>query len=225
MAASHEEYRLNSSTGAHDCWIVLFAVAHPAGFDLDVLGGFDTRKHQHDAPLMGIMTRYECNLSTGELRETIVSPKLSCEFPVIHEKCVGLPVKYCYVSANLEGDHVLDMKNPIRLEQIVKYNLTTMEIAGSYAFPKGSFIGEFSFVPSNDAPNCAEDDGYLVGYLTEQVITEDEESMVRCLRSFLCIFNAQSMSLVAKVALPQAVPLGFHGTFVPNLRRSSEPSE
>ncbi|CUG06885.1 carotenoid oxygenase-like, putative [Bodo saltans] len=215
VASSYEEDRFNTGTQTSEKWVVLFTVSYAPGFDLDVLGGiYNGNNHEHDVTLMGIMTRYECCLTTGELRETAASGNISCEFPVIHNALVGLPVKYCYVAANREGDTRVDLNNPIRLGRLVKFELPQMNVVASFEFPVGSYIGEFSFVPS--AGMSEEDSGHLVGYVTEQVMTEDRANgaLIRCLHSYTAVLCARTMTLVTKIPLPHVVPLGFHGTFI-----------
>jgi carotenoid cleavage dioxygenase-like enzyme len=228
VASSYEEERFNATTKIQEQWIVLFTVSYAPGFDLDVLGGiYNGSNHEHDVSLMGILTRYECCLATGELRETAATGNISCEFPVIHNSLVGQPVKFCYVSANREGDIAVDLNNPIRLGRLVKFELPQMNVIASFEFPVGSFIGEFSFVPSNDSKRSAgtgnEDDGHLVGYVTEQVMTTDLANgmLIRCLQSYTAVLCARTMTLVTKIPLPHVVPLGFHGTFVEGIQHAA----
>jgi carotenoid cleavage oxygenase len=62
---------------------------------------------------------------------------------------------------------------------------------------------EFSFVPSR--PDAAEDEGVLMGYQYNEATR----------RSDLLILDAQTMSTMATVHLPDRVPNGFHGSWIP----------
>jgi carotenoid cleavage dioxygenase-like enzyme len=70
--------------------------------------------------------------------------------------------------------------------------------------------GEASFVARDAAALkaglCAEDDGFLVTYATDN----------RTKESFCIIYDAATMSStpVAKIAMPQRIPTGLHGTWV-----------
>ncbi|MBA3399897.1 MAG: carotenoid oxygenase family protein, partial [Acidimicrobiia bacterium] len=63
------------------------------------------------------------------------------------------------------------------------------------------------FVPSSDA--AAEDDGWLMSLVHD----------VGAGRSELVILHSQDFtgSPVARVALPQRVPVGFHGNWIPDM--------
>lgn len=217
VAASYEEERFNTNSESAELWVVVFAIAYAAGFSLDVLGGlYSGNDHEHNTQLMGIMTRYECCLATGELRETAATGNILCEFPVIHPSFVGMPVDFCYISANHHDDTCIDFANPIRFCRLIKLRLPVMEVDSIFEFPVGTHIGEFSFVPDSTSQSSKSDEGHLVGYVTEQVTTHDSFNgvTIRILRSYSAIIDARTMKLIAKINLPHVVPLGFHGTFL-----------
>lgn len=83
---------------------------------------------------------------------------------------------------------------------------------GEVTFGNAMVGGEASFVPRDaDAAakgTAAEDDGFLVTYTSD---TKSDES-------FCMIYDAQTMSSVpvAKIKMPQRVPIGLHGTYIPS---------
>ncbi|RHY43099.1 hypothetical protein DYB26_004507 [Aphanomyces astaci] len=83
-------------------------------------------------------------------------------------------------------------------EGVVKMNLDTGEevwwLAGD-----GQFVGEPIFVPHPQAEH--EDDGVLLSVVLDGIANQ----------SHLVVLNARDLSVVAKVASPVVVPLGFHG--------------
>ena len=67
----------------------------------------------------------------------------------------------------------------------------------------GREVSEFCFVPA--APDAAEDDGVLMGYVFDRDTG----------RSDLRILDAATLDDVAAVHLPGRVPAGFHGNWAP----------
>jgi carotenoid 9,10(9',10')-cleavage dioxygenase 1 len=81
---------------------------------------------------------------------------------------------------------------------------------GHIAFPANCTGTEMSFVARDpDAMRdgrCQDDDGYLVGYVTDQASQ----------MSYLMVYDAMTMNSkpVAAVEVPRRIPLGFHGLYV-----------
>lgn len=95
---------------------------------------------------------------------------------------------------------------------LVKLDLSTPDcddcIVASRFYGPGCIGGEPIFVP-NDPNNldAEEDDGYLITYVHNENTDE----------SIFLVMDAKSPALepIAVVKLPQRVPSGFHGIFVP----------
>ncbi|MGH3989729.1 MAG: carotenoid oxygenase family protein, partial [Pseudonocardiaceae bacterium] len=64
-------------------------------------------------------------------------------------------------------------------------------------------VGEFVFVPNT--AQAPEDDGVLMGFVYDAGTD----------RSDLVILDAASLQTIAEIHLPDRVPNGFHGTWVP----------
>lgn len=84
-----------------------------------------------------------------------------------------------------------------------------------FQMPDGHYTQEARFVPRRNG--TSEDDGWLLTYVFDestQLTAEGEAKEDAC--SELWIIDAKSMAeVVAKIRLPQRVPYGFHGNWVP----------
>jgi carotenoid cleavage dioxygenase len=136
---------------------------------------------------------WRMNMKTGAGREQQLDDQLS-EFPVVNLDYAGAKTRWSYHV--VMDDHVLQRFSALR-----KYDLTTGESA-RHDFEPGVYGSEPAFAPRLEA--SSEDDGYVVVFTTDS----DGKSEAR-------IVDAQDFSAppTARVALPQRVPLGFHGTW------------
>jgi beta,beta-carotene 9',10'-dioxygenase len=118
------------------------------------------------------------------------------EFPAInYTRSSGQPYRYAYGAAN--GPHA----GSTYPSAIVK---TDVETGMAEKFSDGVHVfGEPVFVARPGAGG--EDDGVLLAVGAAR----DDAS------SILAIIDAQTMALVASATVPRAIPLGFHGSFVP----------
>jgi carotenoid cleavage dioxygenase len=163
--------------------IVLDVVRHPRMFDAVTIG-----------PAEGPPTldRWTVDLAAGKVREERIDDRPQ-EFPRVDDRLVGRRHRYGYsvgFAAAESGDAVLRHDRVSGERQL-------------RAFGAGMRAGEFTFVPS--APDSAEDDGVLVGYVTD--LPAD--------RTDLVVLDAQTLADVARVHLPVRVPAGFHGNWIP----------
>jgi carotenoid cleavage dioxygenase-like enzyme len=93
-----------------------------------------------------------------------------------------------------------------------------------FRMPAGWYAQEPRFVPRKAAPGqaLAEDDGYLIAYAFDESqlgadgeVPSDEDTTTRA-KSELWIIDAKDMrTVIGRVALPQRVPYGLHGTWFP----------
>ncbi len=139
--------------------------------------------------------RYRFNLKTGETKEYQVDDRFS-EFPLMNATLAGRKTKYTY------NQH-LDISEVFRFDGIIKYNMDT----GShqlYNYGKGVYGSESPFIPKNNAKE--EDDGYVITFTTNKKEGTSE----------VLILDAKNIDKgpLARILLPQRVPLGFHACWV-----------
>jgi len=168
--------------------IVLDLVRHPSSFRSDLNG-----------PAEGATTldRWTIDLVAGKVIEERLDDR-SVEFPRVDERRVGLRHRYGYTSwfgVDTGGIH---------FGGVVGYDLAKGTSAVWDPGP-GRACSEFVMVP-RDA-DAAEDDGWLVGVVYDQSTDLSE----------VAVLPAEDIAAgpVATVGLPQRVPFGFHGNWVP----------
>jgi carotenoid cleavage dioxygenase len=136
------------------------------------------------------------DLATGEAKVTFL-PVGFGDFPTIDAARVGKRNRYVYLARMVpEND------GATRSPGVGKVDLSTGKLVQSYDHGPGRFGGESSFVARGGASE--EDDGYLCTIVWDDNLQRSEFVMV----------DARTMGTVARVALPQRVPHGFHGTWV-----------
>lgn len=137
---------------------------------------------------------WRMNMKTGIGREEKLDDRLS-EFPVVNCDFTGRKSQFSYHV--VMDDHVLQ-----RFSGLLKYDLSTGH-AQHHQFPKGVFGSEPAFAPSTTCNS--EDDGYLITFTTDMATNTSEAYVI----------DATDVSgpPLARIKLPQRVPLGFHGTW------------
>ncbi len=138
---------------------------------------------------------WRMNMKTGAGREVQIDDALS-EFPVVNLNRTGRKSRYSYHV--VMDDCVLQ-----RYSALVKYDLTTGR-SERHEFPRGVYGSEAAFAPRDEAKG--EDDGYVV-----TLVTDLERGASEAL-----VIDAQNFSAppLARIALPQRVPAGFHATWM-----------
>ena len=134
---------------------------------------------------------WRMNMKTGEGKEEQLDDKLS-EFPVVNNDFSGQKTNYSY---HVIFDDCIEQ----RFSGLLKYDLSS-GVSERHNFPEGVYGSEPAFAPRVGATE--EDDGYLV------TITADANG-----QSEAHIIDARNFSAppLARVKLPQRVPIGFHG--------------
>jgi carotenoid cleavage dioxygenase len=166
--------------------VVFDAVRHPKMFATELNGPNEGQ------PTLG---RWTFDLSNGKVVEERLDDR-GQEFPRHDERLIGKPYRYGYVLASDPG---------LVARGIFKHDLhagTKVE----HDFGAGTHAAEPVFVPASD--DAAEDDGYVMTFVYDEKTD----------RSDLVILHAQDFGgdPVASVHLPQRVPYGFHGNWVPD---------
>jgi carotenoid cleavage dioxygenase len=139
--------------------------------------------------------RYRFNLQTGTTTESALDDD-NTEFPTVDSRTVGQRGRYAY------NVHI-SPESTLLFDGLVKYDLQSGSRT-NWSFGTGRWGSEAPFAPRDGS--TGDDDGYLVTFVQD----EGEN------RSELDIFDAADVTAgpVARVLLPQRVPLGFHATWV-----------
>lgn len=139
--------------------------------------------------------RYRFDLRTGTCSESAVDDD-NTEFPSVDTRMTGRRSRYAY------NVHI-SPESTLLFDGLVRYDNVTGEKTEHF-FGAGRWGSEAPFAPRDHL--AGEDDGYLVTFV------QDEREG----RSEVDIFNAADLAAgpVARVLLPQRVPLGFHATWV-----------
>lgn len=140
--------------------------------------------------------RFRLDLEAEKVAESALDDR-AIEFPRVDERRMGLPNRWGYAVVN-----ALDPEGPGAL---VRYDLRTGG-AEEHVFGRGCAPGEAVMVPASE--NAAEDEGHVL------VLVYDAARNA----SDLVVLDAASFAgpPVARVRLPQRVPFGFHGNWIPD---------
>jgi len=166
--------------------VVLDVCKHPKMFAKDRLGPNEGRP---------TLDRWVLDPSSGKVSTDTISDR-GHEFPRHDERRIGKPIRFGYTGGL--ADH-------LGIGPIYKHDLDkgTTETHDEGA---GRMFLEPVFVPR--ALDAGEDDGWILAYVYDA--PSDSSDVV--------ILHAQDFTAppIAKIHLPQRVPFGFHGNWVPN---------
>ena len=140
------------------------------------------------------LDRWTVDLSAGKVIEERLDDR-GQEFPRADERLTGRRHRFGYTVATT--DDGVSSGN-----ELLKHDLD----AGSTrarSFGAGREPGEFVFVPSG--PDAGEDEGVLIGFVFDKSTQ----------RSDLTLLDAGTLDTVGAIHLPDRVPHGFHGNWVP----------
>ena len=139
--------------------------------------------------------RYHFNLKTGATREYQLDDVPS-EFPLMNSQYLGKKSKYAY-------NQRLEFSKSLRFDGIIKYD-TEAGTSTVHEYGEHKYGTESPFVPRMNAQS--KDDGYVISFVPD---AREETSEV-------IIVDAQNVDKepLARIKLPQRVPLGFHACWV-----------
>ncbi len=159
-----------------------------------------SQEHEGDNPRLKsdipFLHRWRFNLKTGAVKEERLDDTPG-EFPRVNEQFVGQPTRYGYLGRMAPGSLP-------KFDGLIKYDLASGS-SQTHEFGRGRYGGEGVFAPRPDA--TAEDDGWVITFV------QDEEQEL----SELVVVDAREMTAepVARILIPQRVPYGFHGAWIP----------
>ena len=143
-----------------------------------------------------MLTQWLMSPGSGSITEA-QKDDLPAEFPRVHPELDGNKHRYGYCLGT--GS----MVKP-DFGRFIKYDFVK-DSREVYELPAHEFGAEPVFIPASNA--TSEDEGYLISFVYDQSTNG----------SSVQILNAQQITEgpIAKVILPQRVPYGFHGSWVP----------
>ncbi len=171
--------------------IVLDIAAYP---DATIVSDFylDQLRSDSTAVSQAEFRRYRLPLSGGHAGYEQLTD-VSFELPRInYSRCVMQPYRYAYGAGVRPGTH--DFWN-----QLVKVD--TAQGRAQTWYQAGHYPGEPVFVAAPDAPD--EDVGVILSVVLDSAAGT----------SYLLVLDAQSFTEIARAAVPQHIPFGFHGQF------------
>jgi len=165
--------------------VVVDVVRHPSMFDRDRTGPAEGNTR---------LDRWTIDPGTGKVVEEVLDDTY-VELPRHDERRLGRPYRYGYAPSLHDG---------FAHRGAVKYDLHTGETLHR-SYGEGRVSDELCFVPRS--AESAEDEGWLLSYVYDAGTD----------RSDLVILAADDFTgdPVATVHLPQRVPFGFHGNWMP----------
>jgi len=168
--------------------VIVDAMRYQRTFDEDGNGPF--------TEFPPLLTRWTLNLSNGNAYEQQLDDQ-PAEFPRIHPNLNGQFNQFGYSLGT-------GLQQKPDFGRIIKYDFAK-NINEVYELHEGEMGAEPVFIPSEN--QTSEDEGYLMTYVYDRATD----------KSNLMIFNAQDINSgpIAQIKLPQRVPFGFHGSWVP----------
>lgn len=195
------------------CWIFHVLNAYDDGdrVTVDVVryaGAFDVSRLDGSGPLT--LDRWTIDPAAGQVIQDRLDDRHQ-EFPRVDDRVISRPHRYGYSAVIGEVDRATvslsgDFADGAFANALLKHDLAHGTVE-AHEFGPDATAGEAVFVPA--APDAAEDDGYVMAFV------HDPERGA----ADLVILAAQDFGgeEVARVHLPARIPLGFHGSWIPDL--------
>ncbi|KAF9412389.1 hypothetical protein BGZ94_001046 [Podila epigama] len=149
--------------------------------------------------------RQDDQATASHVVQTVLHPA-SVEFPVVHPYRHGRNTRYTYMMASS------DPKRPHYFTAVLKHDLHGKN---TKFWQSEGITGEPCFIPKNGStpldsklPDSLNEDH---GYIVVSVFHPKKQT------TDFVVLDAQTMELLATIALKHAVPYGFHGTFTPEV--------
>jgi carotenoid cleavage dioxygenase-like enzyme len=179
--------------------VVVDLIQYQGAYDVSLLDG--------KGPLT--LDRWTIDPAAGQVTRRPLDDRLQ-EFPRVDERVVSRPHRYGYSAVIGEVSRATislagDFADQAFGNALLKHDLVR-GTAEAHGFGPDATAGEAVFVPA--AADAAEDDGYVLAF----VHNPDRGA------ADLVILAAQDFrgAPVARVHLPARVPLGFHGSWIPD---------
>jgi carotenoid cleavage dioxygenase-like enzyme len=171
-------------------------------------GAYDVSRMRGQGPIT--LDRWIADPAAGKVTRRRLDDRLQ-EFPRVDERVVSRPHRYGYSAVIGEVSKALislsgEFADQAFANALLKHDLAH-GTAETHEFGRGATAGEAVFVPAS--PGAPEDDGYVMAF----VHNPDRGA------ADLVILAAQDFrgEPVAQIHLPARIPLGFHGSWIPDL--------
>ena len=194
------------------CWVFHTLNAYDDGGRVvaDVVryeGAYDVSMLTGPGPLT--LDRWIIDPAAGKVTQQRLDDRPQ-EFPRTDERVTGQPHRYGYSAVIAAVGHATispsgNFADDAFSNALLKHDLTAGTVQ-AHEFGKDATAGEAVFAPA--APGAAEDDGYVMAYIHNP----DRGA------ADLVLLAAQDFTgqPVARVHLPTRIPLGFHGSWIPD---------
>ncbi|WP_328611384.1 carotenoid oxygenase family protein [Amycolatopsis sp. NBC_00345] len=145
-------------------------------------------------PSDGTLWRWTIDPAAGTVTEDRLDDRRA-EFPRIDDRLAGADARFGHLTAS---------RGPEARSSLLRHDLHTGAVE-EHRFETGRIPGEAVFVPADDTPGGA---GWLLTYVYDATAGSSD----------LVVLDAQNVAAppVATVRLPQRVPAGFHGNWLPD---------
>ncbi|KAH7331117.1 hypothetical protein KP509_20G015800 [Ceratopteris richardii] len=179
----------------------------------------DSIFNQSPQALKSILSEIRLNKNSGTSKRRPLVSGMNLEAGQVNGKFLGRRSRYAYLAIadpwpKVSGIAKVDLLQQRQMNDDVnecsdgRTDVMTSEknLVCKFMYPSNCYGGEPMFVPRSADPFSAEDDGYVLTFMHNEVTGKSE----------LLILDASSPSLevLARVKLPARVPYGFHGTFI-----------
>ena len=164
----------------------------PSDRPAPVLGGLRLEPYLH---------QWRLDPTTGAVTENQLDDRLA-EFPRMNDAWLGRRSRFAY------DQRIATDRETLLFDGVIKYDLETGE-ATEFSYPEGWFGGETSFVPrpgTDPLDPGAEDDGYLVTFVTEEATGASE--------AYLLDATDLAADPVARMPIPARLPYGYHTRWI-----------
>jgi carotenoid cleavage dioxygenase len=164
---------------------------HRPRFELDATVSVEDMPRLH---------RMVIELGRGAVSDQLLDPT-PVDLPRIDDRRAGLRYRYGWTAALTHGD---GRPEGIGFDTLLRFDLHTNGVV-QHRMPEGVLVGEPQFVPRPGSD--AEGDGWVLAYTYD--VSNDSSSLL--------VMDAEDFAArpVATVQLPQRVPAGLHGTWLP----------
>ena len=194
------------------CWVFHTLNAYDDGDRVVVdlaryAGPYDVSALEGKGPLT--LVRWSIDPGSGAVRQQSLDDRAQ-EFPRVDDRIVSQPHRYGYSAAisvvsrdtvSLSGDFA----DGAFANALLKHDLTA-GTAEAHEFGRDATAGEAVFAPAS--ATAGEDDGYVLAF-----IHNPERGAANLVLLAAQDFTAEP---VARVHLPARIPLGFHGSWLPD---------